>query len=544
MFEGFEQYFNRFCQVSAEVQSAFIDENYSQVRHLTNQRHLLYPKALQSTAIQLSSLCDISLIQQDHWVFIKQEYSLTVQTHQAGEIAETFFNSIYCHLYRYQNLQDTHLFLNKSYYKYYPAKDTPTAYHSYKVSEGLFQTIFELLKDLDFNYDHLERDVGMVTAALQQRISPRFLGADKPVIEVLRSIFYRNKGAYIIGRLKVQGILVPFILPLLSVSGKIVIDALITNPNTVSIIFGFARSCFISDTFAPSQLVEFLKTLMPHKLEAELYSSLGFSNHSKTTLHRQLILQIKKAPDEMILWQKNTHQASTAFTLPSFHMVFMVMHDLPTATLAATKERFLQIARYPRIGRLTEIFEFQNYIFRQDIFSEEVLTRLTQQASSQVQLIGQDKILIKQMLAGRRIVPLDSFLEKSTSLVQSQIIKDYGLAIIQLAQHNIFLSDFALHNFGVSQHKKVIYLNYSHVHWFDELAAEDIAKAIDQNLRLVLQKYALVQNVFSEQYPQILDTSFWLDLQKKSQTSESQDVFAYNVKLRFNNKGVYSFQNE
>lgn len=261
IFEGFEQFFNHFCQVSAEVQSAFIHEDYSQIRHLTNQRHLLYP------ADQLLTLYEGSLIQQDHWVFIKQEYSLTIQAHPTGEIAETFFNSIYCHLYRYQNLQDTYLFLNKSYYKYYPAKDT-------------------------------------------------------------------------------------------------------------------------------------------------------------------------------------------------------------------------------------------------------------------------------------RIVPLDSFLEKSSSLVQSQIIQDYGLAIIQLAQHNIFLNNFALHNFGVSQHKKVIYLNYNHVHWFDELAPEYIIEAIGQNLRLVLQKYTWIQNVFSEQYPQILDTSFWLELQKKLQTSESQDVFAYNVKLRFNNKGAYSFQNE
>lgn len=544
IFEGFEHYFDAFIKTTQSAKNDFKQGHYEAIRNIPIQRHKLYSQALLSVLDNILKIYPALETNQEDWAYLKQEYSIMIQSHPAGEIAETFFNSSYCRLYDYQNLDNQYLFINKSYYKRRTSqKDNTDICLTYEVKGKLFETIHRLASSFDFDYENLDRDVGLITASLQQRVSPRFLQSEATSIEIIKSVFYRNKGGYIVGKLNVQGILMPFVLPILNTKGKVIIDTLITNPNTLSIVFSFAHPCFVVDTPAPSTLIDFLQSLLPDKLSAELYNSIGFSNHGKTSLNRHLHAHIKKAPDEMMLWQNHNNTSITTFTLPSFNMVFRVLHDEDSLanTQVNTKNKYRSLAFYHRSGRMTEALEFHNFIFPQEIMSHQVLDNLKKHNKSQIHILDNQDVLIKHLLIERRMISLDIFLKKANAMARKLVMNDYGNAIKQLALANILPGNLSLNSFGVSQHNRVIYYDYEHLTWLTDIQPENIYQ-ITQQMDIMLTNNPELKEALAEEHQDLLDKTYWENVQKKVKLGEMADVYPYEKGLRFDNKtDMYSF---
>ena len=77
--------------------------------------------------------------------------------------------------------------------------------------------------------------------------------------DILHTPFYRNKAAYIVGRVVSQSGVQPFIIAVLHHEDKgLYLDALLTKSSQMRVIFGFARAYFMVETHAPSALVRFL----------------------------------------------------------------------------------------------------------------------------------------------------------------------------------------------------------------------------------------------------------------------------------------------
>ncbi|MGV2480346.1 UNVERIFIED_CONTAM: bifunctional isocitrate dehydrogenase kinase/phosphatase, partial [Salmonella enterica subsp. enterica serovar Weltevreden] len=76
------------------------------------------------------------------------------------------------------------------------------------------------------------RDTGCVLAAIQRRIGNVKLRANFQ-IQVLSSLFFRNKGAYVVGKVINGFNELPFALPILhNPQGKLVIDTSTVAPET------------------------------------------------------------------------------------------------------------------------------------------------------------------------------------------------------------------------------------------------------------------------------------------------------------------------
>ncbi len=117
------------------------------------------------------------------------------------------------------------------------------------------------------------------------------LGALRTVdrAEMVKSGFFRGMGAYLVGRLFSGPHLIPFAMALIHTPSGLVIDGVLLDEDSISILFSFARSYFHVDVTRPYDLVQFLRTIMPRKRVAELYISLGFNKHGKTELYRDLL---------------------------------------------------------------------------------------------------------------------------------------------------------------------------------------------------------------------------------------------------------------
>ena len=65
-------------------------------------------------------------------------------------------------------------------------------------------------------------------------------------IQVLNSLFFRNKGAYVIARVQRGDEWMPVVLPLLHGPEGILVDAVLTTSDEVSIVFGFSLGLLFS----------------------------------------------------------------------------------------------------------------------------------------------------------------------------------------------------------------------------------------------------------------------------------------------------------
>ena len=67
---------------------------------------------------------------------------------------------------------------------------------------------------------------------------------------MLRPVFFRNKGAYVIGRARKGDRVVPLVLALANEDG-LAVDAVLSTEDEVSVVFSFARWYFHVDVASP-----------------------------------------------------------------------------------------------------------------------------------------------------------------------------------------------------------------------------------------------------------------------------------------------------
>ena len=95
-----------------------------------------------------------------------------------------------------------------------------------------------------FVFQHLDRDGGLAAQALIEDLGSEMPTRGPDCIEILENIFFRNKAAYVIGRIRVGERIIPMVMVLLHPGSGIVLDAVLTSDPEVSTVFTSARSNF------------------------------------------------------------------------------------------------------------------------------------------------------------------------------------------------------------------------------------------------------------------------------------------------------------
>lgn len=123
-----------------------------------------------------------------------------------------------------------------AYRAYYPTQST--------LRDTLLRVIdnFQLQRE----FEDLGRDVDHVLAAVLSRLGEFRMRANFQ-LQVLSSLFYRNKGAYAVGKIINGFNEMPFALPILyTPRGQLAIDAALFGEDDLLMLFSFARAYFWS----------------------------------------------------------------------------------------------------------------------------------------------------------------------------------------------------------------------------------------------------------------------------------------------------------
>jgi len=268
----------------------------------------------------------------DFWRDTRRIYAGLIRNHNNFEIAETFYNSVYNAVFEHRQVRNDFAFVFSSQGDI-PLADSTLVLRHYKVDGGVEGTLRQLLDDYRLNipYEDVERDIGFIREAVDRQLSsaPDFtLDPDDMRLEVLTNHFYRNKGAYVVGRILSGRGQVPFVLPILHTeNGSVYVDTVLFGSDMVSVVFSFTRSYFMIDATIPSQYVLFLAKLMPAKPISEIYNCMGFHKHGKTYFHRNAVRHMESTTDKFEIAPGIKGMVMSVFTLESYPFVFKIIKD-------------------------------------------------------------------------------------------------------------------------------------------------------------------------------------------------------------------------
>ncbi|GAB1269541.1 bifunctional isocitrate dehydrogenase kinase/phosphatase [Aurantivibrio infirmus] len=562
---GFEAYFADFQNITLGAKARFEKADWLGVQNAHRERIELYKYKvdqirLLTREVTSKDVHDLSLWQQAH-----SAYAQLIQNHSNYEIAETFFNSIFCGIFNHEHIHDRYLFVKPSR----SLDDKPlrgySIYMCYQIDRGLVRLVSRILDDFEFSvpWENKKRDTSNIVRSIQENLLRTFsedLGEVR--IDMLESIFYRNKGAYIVGRAIYQERVIPIVLPLLNnENGGIYVDSVICDPDDVSIIFSFTRSYFMVDAPIPSRFVRFINSLIPQKEFLEIYNAIGFNKHGKTEFYRHIINHMKQSDDKFVIAPGIKGMVMTVFTLPSYDVVFKIIKDKfgssKNVTEAIVKEKYKLVSRADRAGRMADTQEYSNFIFYRNRFSEELIEELRELAPSK--LVVSDKLLIvKHLYIERRMTPLNLYLNSATDDEIEDVMDEYGNAIKELAIANIFPGDMLLKNFGVTRHGRVVFYDYDEIAAMTECNFRKIPQPRNEYEEMSTTPFYTVRDndIFPEEFPlffagnekarqafesrhsDLYDYKYWQKIQDQVKTGFVGDTFPYRRRKRFSRSSL------
>ncbi|WP_322111092.1 bifunctional isocitrate dehydrogenase kinase/phosphatase [Thalassotalea hakodatensis] len=553
---GFERHIYLFSQITKSAQTRFEQGQWLAIQAASRDRNDYFDLRVQETLAVLRDDFRIETLDDTLWRQVKQFYIALLQTHPQAELAESFYNSVFCHLFDRRYYFNDFIFVESCLAI---DRSNETIYTRYSISEkGLCHTITHIIEQAGFkrSFAHIKKDVkALIKLFIKHPVLSTF-ALSTIEIDILNFVFYRNKGAYIIGRVLTPAGNTPFIVPIVNnLNTGLKIDALLTDEENMAVVFGFARSYFFVDCLHPTALVNFLQTLIPHKTRADLYSAIGFHKQGKTQFYRDFLTHLNESDDQFKLADGIKGMVMSVFTLPSYPYVFKIIKDhfspSKSVTKKEVKEKYRLVKLHDRVGRMADTMEYSQVAFPKHRFSQALIDELLNVAPSII-TIDEQLIIIKHVYIERRMTPLNLYLAKANDEQIAQAMFGYGEAIKQLIAANIFPGDMLLKNFGVTRHGRVIFYDYDEITYMNEVnfrqkpmpvteaqiyASEpwytvekgDVFPEEIATFALANPKY---RNAFLIHHADLLTATYWQHQQQEVARGEVADVFPYPEQLK------------
>jgi isocitrate dehydrogenase kinase/phosphatase len=567
---AFDAFNEAFQAITRRAQRRFEQRDWSGGHRDAAERLDAYENALNVAVEQLDRALGMQVREQPIWMAAKPRFAALVASRYDIDRAETFFNSVTRKMLRTIgiNREVEFFYLHPKPLHQDQGEAVHRTYHHAAETAALVRTILE---DLPFRvgFENIARDAELVAREIDLVLWP-IAGRDGIyTIDVVKSPFYRNKEAYVVGRILVDGRTTPLIIPLTNGESGIRAETVLLSESETSIVFSFAYSYFFVDLQRYDALIGFLRSIVPHAQLAELYTALGYNRHGKTEFYRDLHRFVHVSREQFVIAPGLEGAVMIVFTLPNYGFVFKVIKDRPCflrsmnqtpKVISKEKVRFQYdfVSHRDRAGRMVDTQEFENLRFRTRRFTGTLLAEFTQAASNAV-IMSDDYVIVRHLYVQRKVVPLPIYFqsEKDPEALRHVLI-DFGYFLKDIAASGVFPFDlFNIWNYGVTHWGRVVLYDYDDVlpiervkfrekpvprDEFEEIEAEEdwIFATEDDFFMDEIDRYSGIpkplKGVFTSVHGDLYTLAFWHTLTEKLKRGEIADVIPYDRAKRFHDR--------
>jgi isocitrate dehydrogenase kinase/phosphatase len=560
LIEGFDRHYRLFRETSAGAKHRFDVAAWTEAQQAVRERIRFYDDRVRECVERLRGELGAGALDDATWRRAKLLYIGLLVDHRRPELAETFFNSVVTRVQRRTYVHNDFAFVRAAVSTEYIESDPPIYRSYYPAEVGLRTSLLEIFADFGWSrpFADLERDAGYVWQALLEHFGGEWPAREPNYqVQVLGSAFYRNKAAYVVGKIVNGNDETPFAVCVLHDSdGRLVLDTALFDSESISVLFSLSRAYFMVDMDVPSGYVQFLQTLMPVKPRSDLYTVVGLAKQGKTLFFRDLLHHLAHSRDVFVEAPGTRGLVMHVFTLPSYPYVIKVIKDefghSKSSDRATVKQKFLMVKEIDRVGRMADTLEFKNLALPHSRFAPELLDQLLELAPTTVETDGEN-VIVGHCYVERRMTPLNLYLETATEEEVEHVVREYGDTIREMAIANVFAGDMLWRNFGVNRHGRVVFYDYDEIEYLTDCVFRAIPPAPNPEAELSgepwypvgpldvfpeeFETFLLgnprVREAFMRHHADLLRPNFWRRAQERVARGEIVDFWPYPAAVRF-----------
>ena len=482
----FAAYYSESRHIPELAKKAFEERDHATSLALSMRRLALYSSGISELGVRLREALPSVSTDAGLWQEIEQGFLVLIQGRYEADLAFAFINSVKRRIHQGE-WQPVEYSFEKA--------DKATGDYSGEICRrypvavsGSLEAVLDILDIPGFSTPFGDRlqDAALVAERLDEILASRdALATDR--IEMINAGFYRNRGAYIVGRVVTGDASVfPFIIALLNGDDGIYVDAVLSSEADAHNIFSSTLANFHVTNNYYHELSEFLQSIMPKRPLGLHYSTIGFNHVGKVAVMNELRDELIDSNDVLDTAVGFRGTVAIGFSAPNSAYNLKVIRDKPTANykwgifdgIESVMKKYARVHEINRTGSMLDNIIYYNLKLDRSWFKPALLDELLVEASETVSLRS-DAVILKYLIVQRRMRPLPVFLETATQAEADTAIINLGDCIKNNAAANIFNKDLDARNYGVSRFLKIYLYDYDALEPFTEVKIRSNEDRID-----------------------------------------------------------------
>jgi isocitrate dehydrogenase kinase/phosphatase len=545
--QSYGDYQARWYLVSANARQYFERRQWRNMRADAARRLTLYKSAVDGQVERLQTRLGATAKDRTLWATARAAFAQRLYGFSDAQMAQTYFNSVTRRMLATVGVDPALEFLDTDRTLIQAEDDMASLVFEWpRFDASLIKTIVAAFR-LEAPFEDLDRDAQVAAFRLESHFRHVNQMVRIAAIEMVPEPFFRDRAAYLVGRLQVSGRWLPVVFVLQHGQGGIVIDALLLETSAVSILFSYTRADFFINLRHQTAVAAFLHSILPKKPLAEIYSTIGHHKHGKSELYRDLKGHLQTGTQPFRVAPGEAGMVMTVIYNPALEMVFKLIKDRfdypKKSSRRAVMKKYEQVFRHNRAGRLVNAYLYRHLSLPRRAFPMALVDQLLDKAARSVSVTS-DEVIFELVYVERKVTPLDIYLRHSDETEARRVVVDYGQAIKDLAHSNIFAGDMRLKNFGLTRFGRVVFYDYDELlrvtdcHFVPLEATGHGPSGPDEHHAAAPRVYPAElpaidglseaqRKLFLTYHADIFRLSFWRKLQAKLNTGERIPILPY-----------------
>ena len=397
------------------------------------------------------------------------------------------------------------------------------------------------------------RDAELIARRVNDVLAAR-AGGGLRAIEMVRGGFFRNRGAYLVGRLVLKGAeLKPFVVALLNGEEGVRAEAVLHAMPHVHNLCSSTEAPFQVTNRHYHELSTFLQSIMPRRPLGLHYSTIGYYHYSKVAVMNEVRRRLEHDREQLAVAPGSPGTVTIAFTSPHSDYVLKVIRDQPTSDykwdsfegVDAVLAKYKRVHEINRTGSMLDNIVYYNLKLERSWFEPLLAAELLQAAGNSVQLYDA-ALVFKYLIVQRKLTPLNVFLETAPEDKALRAMLNLGFCIRNNAAADVFNKDFDTRNYGVSRYLKIYLYDYDAVEaltavkvrtnrdrcegeeevpaWFFEPGVVFLPEEIEAGLRV---RNRSLRRAFRAMHADLMSVEYWQGLQQALRAGEVPGITTF-----------------
>lgn len=467
--DEFNSFYSVFKQIPEKAKNAFEQKDHAQSLRLSAQRLRLYSISIQEFSDKVRQNYAELASDESHWDQVEEAYKALVVGDYSADLAMAYLHSIRRKIYRGEwRVADYAIYRNK----YETDQGVAQQLNQYHIERALESgTLVEILGQENFSvaYEDVQRDASLIAERAYRNLDlGRRLNQEVMTLEMFKAGFYRNRGAYLVGRVSFdKQKFRPFIIALLNGDNGLYVDALITSSTYAHNMFSSTLANFHVTNAHYHELCRFLRSIMPMRPLGLHYSTIGYNHLGKVAVMNELGSEREIFGQVMQTAPGTPGTVAMGFCMPDSAYVLKVIRNTPTSGykwgkfdgVQSVLRKYTKVHEINRTDSMLDSMLFYNLRLDANWFDPALKEQLLEFASESVHEDGEG-LVFKYLIVQRKLTPLPVYLENATQRQAETAMVNLGYCIKNNAAGNIFNRDLDARNYGVTSYLKVYLFDY------------------------------------------------------------------------------------